>query len=153
MPPAWCIGMSKYPYDTKYWKALQAKNLKDAVDPITANEYGGFSDKALKAGDYRIALDAAELGIKFDPNQIWITMNKAHAYMFLDRIEDARKEYLAHRGQILRDHRGEIIKDDGLWERLVVGDFQDLRDQGQEHPFMVEIDRLFKPAIPVEADK
>jgi hypothetical protein len=64
--------------------------------------------------------------------------------MFLGRTEEARKEYLAHRGERL---------DQRSWETVIVGDFQDLLEQGREHPLMVEIERLFKPALPVEGDK
>ena len=61
--------------------------------------YGDFADAALKAGDFRTALEAAELGIVFGPEKIWITMNRAHAHMFLGRTEEARAGYLAHRGE------------------------------------------------------
>ena len=130
--------MDKYPYNTKYWKAWQAGNLEDAVDSATAADYGNFSDTALKAGDYRIALEAAELGITFDREQIWITVNEAHAHMFLGKTKEARREYMAHCGEFL---------DQGLWEKAVVEDFQKLRDSGHEHPFMAEIEREFIPAL------
>jgi hypothetical protein len=145
-PPAWCVGMGKYPYDTMYWKAFQAGNLKDAVDSSTADAYGNFADKALKEGDYRIALEAAELGITFDPKKIWITGNKAHANMFLGKIEEAYKEYLAHRGEFLEEQQQP-------WETAVVDDFQKLRLSGREHPLMAEIEGEFKSALPVEANK
>ena len=143
-PPGWCIDMRKYPYDAQHWKAWKAGNTVDAVDSTTARVYGSFADTALKAGDFRIALEAAELGIKFDPKEIWITMNQAHAHMFLGRTEEARKEYLAHRGEPIEQ---------GQWEKLVLEDFQVLREQGREHPLMAEIETLFKSALTVEPDK
>jgi WD40 repeat protein/energy-coupling factor transporter ATP-binding protein EcfA2 len=143
-PPGWCIDMHKYPYDTEHWKAWKAGNTADAIDRMTAQAYGSFADAALKAGDFRIALEAAELGIKFDPKEIWITMNQAHAHMFLGRTEEARKEYLAHRGETPPDGSKP-------WEELVVDDFQRLRDSGREHPLMDDIRREFKSALPVEA--
>jgi WD40 repeat protein/energy-coupling factor transporter ATP-binding protein EcfA2 len=141
-PPGWCIDMSKYPYDTEQWKDWKAGKTMHAIDSTTAKAYGQFADAALKAGnDFRVALEAAELGITFDPEQTWITMNRAHALMFLGRTQDARKEYLAHRGMIR----------EGQWEKLVVDDFQALRGRGHEHSLMIEIERLFKPSLPVEA--
>jgi WD40 repeat protein/energy-coupling factor transporter ATP-binding protein EcfA2 len=146
-PPAWCIDMAKYPYDTEHWKAWKAGRMADAVDSTTANAYGDFADKAVRSGnDDRIALEAAELGITFDPKQTWITMNRAHALMFLGRIEDARRGYLAHRGVIIRG--------DEPWETWLLRDFQRLRGEGREHPLMSEIEQLFKPPLPTgEAHK
>ena len=143
-PPNWCIDMDKYPYDTKYWKAWRAGERGDAiVDSATAEAYGNFADAALKAGDFEIALEAAELGIKFDPAQIWITMNRAHALMFLGRTQAARKEYLEHRDAHLTQGGG------GPWEKVLVNDFQNLRKEGRVHPLMTEIEQLFKPSLPV----
>jgi WD40 repeat protein len=143
-PPGWCIDMGKYPYDTPHWKAWKAGKILDAVDPATAEAYGDFADAAIKAGDFRIALDAAELGIKFDPRKIWISVNQAHAHMFLGRTEEARNEYLAHRGEKL---------DQGPWETVIVNDFRELRDQGREHPLMAEIEQLFKSSLAEKPDK
>jgi WD40 repeat protein len=142
-PPGWCIDMGKYPYDTEQWKDRKAGKMVDTVDSTTAEAYGKFADNALKAGnDFRVALEATELGLMFDPKQTWITMNKAHALMFLDRIQDARREYLAHRGTRVPGYK--------LWEEAVVDDFSLLRERGREHPLMIEIEQLFKPSLPVE---
>jgi len=86
-----------------------------------------------------MALEAAELGIKFDPKQIWITMHQAHAHMLLGRTEEARNEYLAHRGETGAMGRP--------WEVAILRDFRLLREQGREHPLMVEIEQLFKPSL------
>jgi hypothetical protein len=140
-PPDWCIEMGKYPYDARQWKAWKAKNTVDAVDSETATAYGNFANKAVKDGDFRIALAAAELGITFGPEEIWIRGNRAHALMFLKRIPEARDEYLKHRGTIMPEH--------GLWEKAIVDDFQIYRKQGREHELMKEIEDLF--SLPVKA--
>lgn len=57
-----------------------------------------FAEEALRAGDFLKALDAADLAISFGPELIWIRINRAHALMFLDLIQEARDQYLAHRG-------------------------------------------------------
>ena len=72
-PPGWCIDLNKYPYDTPFWKAWRAKDTKAAVDEETSRIYGNYADAALKAGDYRSALDASELGIAFEKSQIGFT--------------------------------------------------------------------------------
>ena len=128
-PPGWCIELNKYPYDTPYWKAWKARNAAAAIDTETARTYGNFADAALRAGDYRSALEASELGLAFDPNEIWITINKAHAHMFLGQAPEATKAYKSHRGKTIEQ---------GLWEEAVSGDFQALREQGHDHPFMVQ---------------
>jgi accessory colonization factor AcfC len=111
--------------------------MADAVDSTTADAYGDFADQALKTGDFGIALEAAELGILFGPEKTWITMNRAHAHMFLGRTEEARAGYLKHHGETI---------DQGPWDDLVVADFGIFRQQGFERPLMREIELLFKPS-------
>jgi WD40 repeat protein len=137
-PPEWCIVMGKYPYDTQHWRAWKAGNMPDAVDLSTAYAYGNFAHWAIEAGDYNLALDAAELSIKFGPKLLWMTMNRTHAFMFLGRTEQARKEYLEHRGKIL-ENSGKP------WEVGVVDDFKIYRELGHEHPLMIEIEQAFNP--------
>jgi len=130
--------MGKYPYDTQHWRAWKAGNMPDAVDLNTAYAYGNFAHWAIEAGDYNLALDAAELSIKFGPKLLWMTMNRTHAFMFLGRTEQARKEYLEHRGKIL-ENSGKP------WEVGVVDDFKIYRELGHEHPLMIEIEQAFNP--------
>jgi hypothetical protein len=143
-PPSWCIETAKYPYDGKHWKAWKAGKIEEAVDSDTADSYGNFSDAAVRAGDFRIALEAADLGIQFGPEKTWIRGNRAHALMFLDRIPEARDEYLAHRG---------TQTPNGLWEEAVVKDFQAYREQSRQHELMSEIENLFKPSLLPPADE
>jgi WD40 repeat protein/energy-coupling factor transporter ATP-binding protein EcfA2 len=141
-PPGWCIDMGKYPYDARHWKAWKAGNAADAIDSETAGLYGDFAEAAIKSGnDAEIALEAAELGLTFDPKQIWINMNRAHALMFLGRTEEARAVYLAHRG---------TQTPGGLWEAAALDDFRNYRKWGREHPLMTEIEQLFTPSLPAE---
>src|SRR5262249_117924 len=91
--------------------------------------------------DFKIALEAAELSMIFGPEIIWLRINRAHAFMFLNRIPEARAEYLAYRGKNL----GGTIKDK-RWDDEVVADFQRLRQSGREHRLMTEIEQLFNPS-------
>jgi WD40 repeat protein len=141
-PPGWCIDMGKYPYEAKHWKAWKAGNTADAVDSETARLFGNYADAAIRAGnDDEIALEAAEIGLTFDPKQTWINMNRAHALMFLGRTKEARAAYLAHRG---------TETPNGPWEEATVNDFRDYREQGRTHELMTEIEQLFIPSPPAE---
>jgi len=133
-PPRWCIDMGKYPYGTDAWKT------EGAVDTSIAQQFGDFADAAVKAGDFPKGLEAADLGIRFGPDLLWIRVNRAHALMFLERLEDARTEYRAHRGKDVPDH--------GLWESVVMRDFAELRENSREHPLMAEIEELFRTPSP-----
>jgi WD40 repeat protein len=136
-PPRWCTVMAKPPYDVKAWQA------QDAVDEIIAEEYGNYADDAVRAGDFRMALKEADLGIKFAPfapNLTWIRMNRAHALMFLDRDEEALAEHESHRGTVLPVH--------GLWATAVLKDFASYREKGREHRLMSVIEKLLQPAAP-----
>jgi predicted Zn-dependent protease len=124
--------MAKFPYDSASWRT------KDVVDVAIADKYGNFADSAVQAGDFARALEAADLGIRFGPDLTWIRMNRAHALMFLDRVGEARAEYLARRGKEIPGH--------GTWERVVIEEFAQLRERGREHPLMAKIEKLFQAA-------
>ncbi len=143
-PPGWCIDMHKYPYDAQLWKDWKAGKKLAAADSKIAGIYGDFANDAIEAADFRTALIAADLGITFDPEKIWITINQAHANMFLDRTDKARRAYLAHRGATLEQ---------GQWEKVIVDDFEKLRRQGRTHALMRDIEGEFKSALTVEAGK
>jgi hypothetical protein len=140
MPPRWCIEMRKYPYDAEAWRT------EDGLDSSIASAFGDFADGAVKAGDFPKALEAADLGIRFGPKEIWIRMNRAHALMFLDRTKEARAEYEKYRGTMLLFSNREI-----LWEKAVVEDFAEYRAHFRQHQLMTDIERLFKPSLPDEA--
>ena len=69
------------------------------------------------------------------PNKIWIDGNRAHALMFLGRTDEARKIYLAH--------RGEKTLDDDVWETVIRKDFAELGKSGLSDPLMDEIKKTF----------
>ena len=64
-----------------------------------------------------------------------IEINRAHALMFLERREEAKTLYLAHKGKPLSK------QDNRLWERVVVEDFAEFRKAGLEHPMMADIEK------------
>jgi hypothetical protein len=62
-------------------------------------------------------------------------VNRAHALMFLGRVDEARALYLANRGK--------KTIGDKLWENVVREDFADLRKAGLSHPLMSEVAAAF----------
>jgi hypothetical protein len=112
-PPAWCIETAKHPYDTSQWRAWKAGDLANAINSETATKYGNSADQLLKSGDFRIALEAADLGLQFDPQMTWIIINRAHALMFLGDKKGAIDGYKQHMGKEVEQ---------GKWEEVVVAD-------------------------------
>ena len=72
-------------------ESLESGDTADAVDLKPPAFLANYADAAIRAGDVDIALEAAEIGLTFDPKQTWIKMNRAHALMFLGRTQDARE--------------------------------------------------------------
>jgi WD40 repeat protein len=125
-PPPWCIEMAKYPYHPDAWRT------KGATDPKIAGAFDDFATRALRGGDFPKALDASELGLRFNPDDLLLKANQAHASMFLGKTEEARTIYLAHRGRKLRR---------SSWEELVRRDFEELRSRGLKHDLMTQMEK------------
>jgi hypothetical protein len=140
-PPAWCFAMHKYPYNTQQWIDLKSGKKLTSTDIETAMAYGNFADDAIKAADFKIAREAALLGIQFAPGENWIRMNLATADMFLGHVAEARGEYLAHRGEPL----SQASLAPGIWEEAVRIDFKKFRTMGRSHDLMREIEDKFQP--------
>ena len=99
---------------------------------------GGLAYDCILARDFATALEAADQAISLIPDNIDYYTNRAHALMFLGRIEEARGLYLKYRGQ--KDDRGE------LWQKVILGDFADIRKVGLTSPLIDEIEKLFTSA-------
>jgi tetratricopeptide (TPR) repeat protein len=95
---------------------------------VIIEEVGGLSYSFLPARDFAQALAASDLAISLAPNMTWVYSNRAHALMFLGRVEEARSVYLKH--------RGEIAVDDKVWETVILEDFGNFRKAGLTHPLM-----------------
>ena len=48
---------------------------------------------------FRECAEASDLVISLAPDMIWLRTNRAHALMFLDRVDEARALYLRQRGE------------------------------------------------------
>jgi tetratricopeptide (TPR) repeat protein len=75
-----------------------------------------------------------EESIKLDPSAVWIKLNRAHAYLFLGRFDDAKHVYLEIKGEPLRD---------GLtFAQAIKDDFSEFRKNGINTPEMAEMEAL-----------
>jgi tetratricopeptide (TPR) repeat protein len=87
--------------------------------------------KFLIVHDFAKALDAAEEAISLAPdsaNKTKMYANRAHALMFLARVDEARGLYLQYRGT--KNVQGES------WEGVILDDFAELRKAALTHPLM-----------------
>jgi tetratricopeptide (TPR) repeat protein len=102
---------------------------------IYISKLGGLSFILVLNGKFSTALDVVDQAIALGTKGIAFRENRAHALMLLDRVEEARTVYLAHRG-----HKNTEGK---AWEAIVLGDFAEMRKHGLSHPLMGEIEKLF----------
>jgi tetratricopeptide (TPR) repeat protein len=93
------------------------------------SKIGSIAFHFILARDFGNALDAADQAISLAPDRIWINVNRAHALMFLGRLDDARALYLRYRGE-------KKVLGDKSWEAGVLEDFAELRKAGLTHPLM-----------------
>ncbi len=101
-----------------------------------AGNIGALAYRFVLARDFPGALEAADQAISLTPDALWLHMNRAHALMFLGRLDEARALYLRHRG-------APNVQDDNPWETVVLEDFAELRKAGLTHPLMHEIEHAF----------
>jgi tetratricopeptide (TPR) repeat protein len=100
---------------------------------------GNLAYRLVLVRDYSEALEAADHAISIAPDWLWLHVNRAHALMFLGRVEEARTLYVRHRGE-------KNIPDGRLWETVIREDFAELRKAGLTHPLMDEIEKRFAAA-------
>jgi tetratricopeptide (TPR) repeat protein len=114
------------------------KQWQDDLD-FVVGRIGGFAFGFVLARDFATALAAVDQAISPAPDKIWLHANRAHALMFLGRIEEARTLYLKYRGQ-------KDVFDGKSWEAVIIEDFAALRKAGLSNQLMDEIEKLFTPA-------
>jgi WD40 repeat protein/tetratricopeptide (TPR) repeat protein len=115
-------------------KARWQDDLQISIDRIA-----GLSYRFALAGNFAMTLQIADEAIALAPDQTWYYTNRAHALMFLDRVDEARAIYLRHRGD-------KKVQGEKSWETVVLEDFAELRKAGRSHPLMDEIERRFAAA-------
>lgn len=120
-------------------RALVARTEADEMagagkpGPKTADALGNLAWYALIARDFAEALAASERARALAADQVWIESNRAHALLFLGRLQEARQIYLAHKGARLTEQSGKT------WEDMIANDFEELRKRGLAHVAFDEI--------------
>jgi tetratricopeptide (TPR) repeat protein len=97
---------------------------------------GSLAYRFIFARNFASALEASDLVISLAPDMIWLRTNRAHALMFLDRVDEARALYLRQRGE-------KNLRDGKPRETVILEDFAELRKAGLTHPLMDEIKERF----------
>jgi tetratricopeptide (TPR) repeat protein len=100
----------------------------------TAWALEGVASRALYARDFAKALAAAERSLSLAPGNRQVEAYRAHALMLLDRADEAKAAYLAHKGQPALDGK--------TWAQAVSEGFASLKRAGLAHPTMAEIEKL-----------
>ena len=92
---------------------------------------------ALLARNFTKALTIADRAHALFPDDFMVEPNKAHALMFIERGDEAKALYFAHRGQLMSE------ADNRTWERVITDDFAELRKSGLTHPMMADVEKEF----------
>ena len=98
----------------------------------TAEELRTVAWYALFTKDFPKALSVADRSHALFPDSLSVETNRAHALMFLERGEEFKALYLAHKGALMSD---------GFWERVIAEDFAEFRKAGLTHPMMADIEK------------
>jgi len=92
--------------------------------PQTAAALGSVAWYALFARQFSEALSASERAHALAPDLLWPETNRAHALLFLGRVDEARALYFRHKGK---------HETDKLWEDVIEEDFGALRKAKVDH--------------------
>jgi len=107
------------------------RDLSISYDRVGVLAYG-----FVLARDFARALEVVDQTISLAPNNLWLYATRAHALMFLGRVDEARSLYLQYRAE-------KNVQRGKSWETVVLGDFNKLRQIGLTHPLMDEIETKF----------
>jgi len=123
---------------TVAWAAkVEAEEMKreGKLGKQTAELLNRVAWHALLAREFTKALTVADRAHTLFPNDLAMETNRAHALMFLEREEESKALYLAHKGEPLSEQGSR------LWERAIVEDFAEFSKAGLTHPMMVDIEK------------
>lgn len=102
-------------------------NSSQDVKTTMADFWGSLSWGFVRSGEFELAIECAQKGLNLDPNQAWINVNLAHAYVFSGRDSDAENLYSEIKDKPWGDH---LLKKD------IHDDFKELTDLGRHLPAM-----------------
>jgi tetratricopeptide (TPR) repeat protein len=120
---------------------VEAEEVKTKGQPgkDTADELATLAWQALLAGAPAKALGACDKSLALQPGDLAAELNRAHALMYVGRVEEARAIHVAHKDDVFADSNKP-------WPQVVAEDFEELRKAGRAHPQMAEIEAAFGPA-------
>jgi len=90
----------------------------------------------LLTGQFKAALALIEEALAYAPYHLWMEMIRAHAWMLLDRFDEARAFY--------RQFKSDRRLPEPSWESVILRDFIELRAGGHSHALMPEIETLIR---------
>jgi len=90
---------------------------------------------ALFAQEFTKALTAVDRVHALAPDDREFEIYRAHALVFLERGQESKALYLAHRGKPMSEQDGT------LWEQVIAEDFAEFRKAGLTHPMMADIEK------------
>jgi hypothetical protein len=104
---------------------------------IVGQQMAGLAWTLLLERDFSKSLEAVDniIATEAEQSRLPALINRAHALMFLGRVDEARNIYLSN--------RGEMVYTDQIWEVAIKEDFAKLRQKGLDHPLMAEIEKTF----------
>ena len=123
--------------DDIYIKPLPEKerNIQPYIIPGTeVTDLGIAAWEQLLERDVLSAIESAEKALQIDPDQIWIQMNLAHAYLVARKYEEAVQIYQRNIGK-------HVFKESFYFEDLVLEDLDKLEDHGLN---IVDFDKIRK---------
>jgi tetratricopeptide (TPR) repeat protein len=132
-------ALAVYRFDLSACKARSAQDAGDAAATaglsLSVARIGLLADRLLLAGDFAGAVRCADeaLAERQGLDLTWIDLIRAHALMFLGRVEEARAFYL---------HFDTNFKRQAVtaWENVILQDFCRFRQAGHTVALMVEIE-------------
>ena len=77
---------------------------------------GDLAYKLILARNFARALEASDQVIPIAPGMVWLRASRAHALMFIGRIDEARSLYLQYRGE-------KNVQNGKSWKTIVLEDF------------------------------
>ncbi|MEI9960584.1 MAG: hypothetical protein WDM76_05450 [Limisphaerales bacterium] len=106
------------------------------------NAYTDLSWDQLMVKDFSAALASTEAGHKLDNTNLHLDTNRAHALLFLGRIQEAETLYLSHRDQKMDSTQA----DSKTWNQAILEDFDALIKAGLTNANFAHLRELLKPA-------
>jgi CHAT domain-containing protein/tetratricopeptide (TPR) repeat protein len=106
--------------------AEQYESARGKPGKLTVSTHTSVAWYALFARQPEKALAASNRALALQPDNLQPAVNRAHALLFLGRIDEARAAYIAH--------KGEFVPEQDVWEAAIAKDFAEFGKRGLAHP-------------------